>query len=226
MLCALDDNQILELLQLQLKSYWGGNKQFILGNEDKKNMRDALSKTDKCFSMCKSDFYHKNGETVFHVEHSVQYSIFLYFLSNTLYHSNKIDKASSVYYLNKIMNGVELFYAVELPEHFNAEHPLGSVMGKASYGDYFFFYQGCTVGGNMKGNQLFYPTIGSHVTMYSNAKILGDCHIGNNVVIGANSYIKDMDVPNNSIVFGQYPNIVIKEHQEKKIESIRRHLWL
>lgn len=50
------------------------------------------------------------------------------------------------------MNGVDLFYAIELPQKFGAEHPLGSVMGRAKYSEGFFFYQGCTVGGTVGKN--------------------------------------------------------------------------
>ena len=63
------------------------------------------------------------------------------------------------------MNGVDLFYAIELPPVFGAEHPLGSVMGRAKYGEGFFFYQGCTVGGTRKGEQLYYLKIGKNVKM-------------------------------------------------------------
>jgi serine O-acetyltransferase len=119
------------------------------------------------------------------------------------------------------MNSVELFYAIELPKHFCMEHPLGTVLGRAQYGDYFFFYQGCTVG----GNNSYYPVIGNNVTMYSNSKVLGNSHIGDNVVIGANAYIKDTDIPENSIVFGQYPDNIIKSSMNNKIDDINKSLW-
>lgn len=48
--------------------------------------------------------------------------------------------------------------------------------------------------------------------MFSNSKILGGSHIGNHVIISANSYIKDQDVPDDTIVFGQSPNLVFKEN--------------
>lgn len=124
--------------------------------------------------------------------------------------------ADKVYYLNKVMNSVDLFYEIELPDHFGVEHPLGSVMGRAKFGDEFFFYQGCTVG----GNHLTYPTIGSNVTMYANSSIIGNCHIGDNVSLGAGCLIKDQDIPSNSLVFGQSPNIVIKT---KKNQT---NLWI
>lgn len=220
----LHDLELLNLVRNQLYSNWSGI--VTLSDGDLENVQEALGRLEKSFTKVKSDYFHKDGEVSFHIEHSVQYMMFLYFLSNSLYRAGKADKASLVYYQNKIMNSVELFYAVEMPEYFCAEHPVGSVLGKASYGDYFFFYQGCTVGGNQKGTEIKYPIIGKYVTMYSNSKILGDCHIGNNVIISANTYVKDTDIPDNSIVFGQYPSLIIKKNQEIKLESIRKHLWL
>ena len=50
--------------------------------------------------------------------------------------------ASYAYYLNKIMNSVDWFYAIELPDVFCAEHPVGSVLGRAKWnGNRFFVYQ-------------------------------------------------------------------------------------
>lgn len=142
--------------------------------------------------------------------HSVQWMTFLYYLSHELYlqQSNLCDK---VYYLNKIMNSVDLFYAIELPDIWSAEHPLSSVMGRAKYSNGFFFYQGCTVGGTRdRENNLYYPVIEENVRMYANSSILGHCHIGRNVQIGAGALVKNQDVPADSIVFGQSPNIIIK----------------
>lgn len=109
------------------------------------------------------------------------------------------------------MNCVDLFYAIDLPDVFSAEHPVSSVMGRASYGNGFFFYQGCTVGGTMdKEGIIHYPIIGENVRMFSNSSILGKCIIGNNVKIGAGAIVKNQDVPDNTIVFGESPNLVIK----------------
>ena len=36
------------------------------------------------------------------------------------------------------------------------------------------------------------------------------CHIGDNVKVGAGCLVKDQDVPANSLVFGQSPNLIIK----------------
>lgn len=109
------------------------------------------------------------------------------------------------------MNGLDIFYAIELPKHFGAEHPVGTVMGRAEYGDYFFFYQGCTVGGfHKKDGTIAYPVIGDNVKMFANSTIIGNCHIGNGAKIGAGALIKNQNIPDNAVVFGQSPNLIIK----------------
>lgn len=152
-----------------------------------------------------------DGEYGIRPFYSTEYTVFLYWLSRELYLINDIEMATWIYYLNKSLHSVELFYEVKLPAIWYCEHPLGTVMGKAQYGDYFFFYQGCTVGGNFDHNgNLNYPVIGEHVKMLSNSKIIGKSHIGNNVIVSANSYIKDSEVPDNVIVFGSSPNLNFK----------------
>ncbi len=150
--------------------------------------------------------------------HSVQYMIFLYYLSNEIYKKGDAGKlCDKIYYLNKMMNSVDLFYAVELPKHFGAEHPLGSVMGRAQYGDNLYFYQNCTIGGTIKDGREVYPVLSDNVQLCSYSAILGDCHIGNNVIIGSGTIIKNQDVPNNSIVFGSSPNLIIKPNRHHSL---------
>lgn len=93
-----------------------------------------------------------------------------------------------------------------MPESFFLEHPVGTVLGRAQYGNRFFAMQNCTIGGN-KG---YYPIIGNNVKMYSGAKILGNSIIGDNVSVAANTYIKDTNIPDNATIFGSSPHLVIK----------------
>lgn len=135
--------------------------------------------------------------------------------------------AEKVYLLNKALHAVELFYADKLPDIWGAEHPLGSVMGRAKYGDHLFFYQGCTVGGSWVGNKLLYPTLGEYVTMFSNSKILGNSHIGNHVVLAANAYVINCDIPDYSYVYpsidGRNP-LIIKSNKDK-IAQREMNFW-
>ena len=143
--------------------------------------------------------------------------IFLYYLSHEMY-VNGVNTilCDKMYYLNKVLNGVDLFYAINLPDIFQAEHPLGAVMGCAKYGNRFFFYQGCTVGGTSdKDGNPIYPEIGENVWMFANSSILGKCKVGDNVKIGAGALVKNEDIPSDCIVFGQSPNLVIKKPKRK-----------
>lgn len=72
------------------------------------------------------------------------------------------------------------------------------------------FYQGCTVGGDHNT----YPVIGHHVRLFANSTVLGESHIGNNVWIGAGALVKNTDIPDNSLVFGQSPNLIIKQRKD------------
>lgn len=181
------------------------------------SFEEALAACEENFSHSSNKYFSRehDGERTayFNPFHSVQWMIFIYSLGHIIYKKGSRTKVcDKLYYLNKLMNGLDMFYAIELPTHFGAEHPVGSVMGRAKYGDNFFFYQGCTVGGtHSKDGGIYYPVIEDNVRMYANSSILGNCHIGSNVQIGAGALVKNQDVPADCVVFGQSPNLIIKK---------------
>ena len=200
--------ELMELLEKQL------NNNFILRNNKKEILEmsviAALKKCEICFAKQNNKYYVGEHGVCFNPFHSGQYTIFLYFVSNILYLKYKNENlASRVYYLNKMLNGVDLFYAIELPNIFGVEHPVGAVMGRAKYSNYFWFYQHTTVGGNKER----YPEIGEKVVLFANATIIGNSKIGSNCLISANTYIKDECVPDNTIVYGASPNLILKENR-------------
>lgn len=202
---------ILKLLKLQLGNF------FLLNSAEitllDRNFGLALKKCEVCFSQNTNKYYFRKGEVVFNPYHSVQYMTFLYYLANVIYREGTESAAlcDKIYYLNKVMNGVDIYYAVELPDFFKAEHPVGSVMGRALYGNGFMFYQNCSVGGiHLPENKIVYPKLGVNVKMFAGSMILGDCKIGDNVNIGAGALVKNQDIPPNVNVFGMSPNIIIK----------------
>ena len=213
MYLVIAKEDILSQLIKQLENF------FILSKEDKTClsmcMDDVLARCENNFKKADNKYYmYGENDVKFDPCHSVQYMIFLYYLSHYLY-KNRIGEGlcDKVYYLNKIMHSVDLFYAIELPDAFSAEHPLGTIMGRAAYSDGFFFYQGCTVGGTRdKKGQIFYPRLGKGVRMYAHSAILGNSTIGDNVQIGAGAIVKNQDIPSNSIVFGESPNLIIKNN--------------
>ena len=168
--------------------------------------------------MSYNKYLNPGGNPYFSLYHSGCWALFLYYLSNSL-KGNKAC-AEKIYYLNKIMHNVDWYFEIELPAHFMIEHPVGSVLGRAKYGDYLFIYQGVTVGGN--GGK--YPVLGNYVKFFSDAKVVGNSYIGDRVVLSANSYVIDEDIPNDCIVFGQSPNLIIK-HEPDKVIDILRQTW-
>ena len=218
----IERDSLLELVCHQV------NNIFKLLPEEK----DAI---DNCFDLaidaCEFNFVHAvnkyytrlvegKSEAYFNPYHSVQWMIFLYNLSHTIYVKGTTTMVcDKIYYLNKLLNGVDLFYAIDLPEIWCAEHPLGSIMGRAHYSNQFYFFQGCTVGGTGELGKEVYPFLEENVCMYAHSSILGNCHIGKNVKVGAGALIKDQDVPDNCLVFGQSPNLIIKENKHIKSDN-------
>ncbi|WP_415375226.1 transferase [Patiriisocius sp. Uisw_017] len=207
MIFEIPKEDILKGLINQLTSF------FSISNSEI-NTINSLAETvfKRCefsFLKNKNKYYSKDSVGYFNPYHSGQYTVFLYYYSNSVFKagSDNARLADKIYYLNKIMNACDLFYEVDLPEIFMLDHPLGSVMGRAKFGNYFAFSQNCTVGNN---NNIF-PEIGEYVTMTANSMILGNSKIGDNVIIGAGACVKDQDVPDNSLVFGSSPNLIIKK---------------
>lgn len=202
--------QLVSNLINQLNNFWLDiNTDIIYETID-----DALLREEVVLSSLNKNnkYVWNDGVLVFTPVHSVQYSIFLYFLSNVLYKRYPSrSEADCVYYLNKIMNSVDWFYAIELPNVFYAEHPVGSVLGRASYGERIYIYQGCTIGGSRDAlGNLHYPQIEGDLIMYANSSVLGNCRIGKGVVLGAGTRVVNQDVPAMSMVFGSSPNLYVK----------------
>lgn len=128
---------------------------------------------------------------------SLQYATFLYLLGNEHW---KIDPsgliADRLFCLNRMLNAMDLFYSVKMPEVFFVSHGVGSVLGNATYGNRLVFFHNVTVGriGDHR------PTIGENVILYPGATVTGRSEIGNNSVVGAGVVVHDISVPDNVVV--------------------------
>lgn len=85
------------------------------------------------------------------------------------------------------------------------QHGYGTIISPRKIGKNCWVNQGVTIGYT---NDDDCPTLGDNVTVYAGAKILGDVHVGNNVVVAANAVVVK-DVEDNCIV-GGVPAKVIK----------------
>lgn len=88
---------------------------------------------------------------------------------------------------------------VNLPRNLILPHPYAVVINsQAVIGRDCVIYQSVTIGSDRHGNV---PTIGDRVTIYCGSVIVGNVYIGDDSIIGANSFVNS-DVPKNSIYQG------------------------
>ena len=102
--------------------------------------------------------------------------------------------------------GIDIHPGATIGEYFAIDHGTGVVIGETCIiGDHVTLYQGVTLGAKSfkydeNGNMLNvprHPIIEDHVTVYSNASILGRITIGHHSIIGGNIWVTN-DVPPHS----------------------------
>lgn len=136
-----------------------------------------------------------------------EYTSFLVFLASSAYAVGQLDVAESSYLINRRMNGFDCFYTRSMPDVFHLEHPLGSVLGNAIYGNYFVCYQSVTIGGN---RQCHYPTLREGVVMYAHSMAVGSCELGRNSSLGANAMIFN-DILEDDMILKCQSGVIVKE---------------
>lgn len=140
--------------------------------------------------------------------------LFLYRLARSIYVNNGDQSVcEKLFLLNKMLNNIDLYYKIKMPEHFLIGHGLGSVFSKATYGNYIVAFQNVTIG----VQDGFYPKIGNKTIIYPGCVISGNTIIGDNCVIGAGTVLINNTAPDNSIVFRKGGNIFIKENTRCEI---------
>jgi serine O-acetyltransferase len=94
--------------------------------------------------------------------------------------------------------GIDIHPGAQIGEYFAIDHGTGVVIGEtAIIGNHVTLYQGVTLGAKSfkydeNGNMLNiprHPILEDHVTVYSNASILGRITIGHDSVIGGNIWV-------------------------------------
>jgi serine O-acetyltransferase len=164
----------------------------------------ALERTAHCFSRVGLKGFTDAEGAIFSHRHSDQYAIFLYYLANSAFQAGNIVLAEKTYALNKALHGLDAFYEVELPAIFAVQHPVGTVLGRATYSDYFLCYQNCTVGANLEGE---HPSFGEGVVMYGGSRIIGDTHVGSNTLVSTGAIVIDSgNIQPDAILHGVYPD--------------------
>lgn len=104
--------------------------------------------------------------------------------------------------------GIDIHPGAQIGDHFCIDHGTGIVIGETCIiGSHVMLYQGVTLGAKsfsrgddgMLLNVPRHPIIEDHVTIYSNASILGRITIGRDTVVGGNVWVTH-SVPPGSVI--------------------------
>ncbi len=108
--------------------------------------------------------------------------------------------------------GLDIHFNTSIGPGFVLHHPFNiAINGRAVLGKNVSLHHGCTIGAELRGKRAGNPTLGDNVWVGSNACIVGEVHIGNDVLIAPLTYV-NFDVPDHSIVIGNPGRIIAKEH--------------
>lgn len=152
----------------------------------------ALERTFVCIASVKMW-----KEDQFDYLHTSQYLTFLYYLSNEIWReAGNRSVCNKIFFLNKSLNGIDLFYEINMPRRFFVGHSVGIVLAKAVYGENLVLYQNSTVGRHRDR----IPNIGDGVVVYPNSAIVGACNVGANTVLPQGTSLIDTDTPGDCVV--------------------------
>jgi serine O-acetyltransferase len=136
--------------------------------------------------------------------HSTQYTIYLYLVAREIVKAGlDTDTPTRLFYLNKVLNGIDLYYEIEMPEIFFLGHTSGIVFAKAVYNNHLIIYQNSTIGRSGKNT----PRIGPRVCIFPNTLVIGKSEVGSDTIVSAGVSLINTSVPSFSVV---RPNGVVE----------------
>lgn len=158
------------------------------------------------------------GQTYFQHMHSDQYAQFLYFYMNSLWKEsqNKVI-CDKMLVLNRMLHGIFISYKCPLPDIFLLAHPVGTVLGNASYSDYLYVSQNVTV--NTGEGDAPTPKLGKGLFLSAGAKIIGEEEIGDRVCIGVDAVVYKKRIPSDKIVIRDTDGRILVKDNKKHIQQ-------
>ena len=207
---SLENTELTHYVAKQLNTLFP-DRNHIQTEDIDKYVTNTLKKLEYCFAKINNKYYHDNNETRFNHLNSDHYAMFLYMLSRIIFkEENDVNVCTKLFLLNKCLHSIDIYYEVKLPDIFLFAHPMGTVLGRAEYSDYFIVYQKCNIGSNKDRK----PTLGKYVTLHPGSVILGNCNVGENCKIAAGSLLLDMDLEKDSVYIGNPRDYIIKKSSE------------
>lgn len=154
--------------------------------------------------------------------HTPLHAIIAHRFIHELHKANLRILARFLSQLNRFFTGIEIHPGASIGKGFFIDHGMGIVIGETTtIGTNCQMFHGVTLGGTGKHQGKRHPTIGNNVYIGMGAVLLGPVKVGNNVKIGANTFVVMKDIPNNVTVVGQNPKI-IKLNGQKVVRDLER----
>jgi serine O-acetyltransferase len=103
----------------------------------------------------------------------------------------------------RFLSGLEIHPGAKIGKGFFCDHGMGVVIGETTViGENAVLFHNVTLGGTGKHSGKRHPTVGNNVLIGTGAILLGPITVGDNVRIGANSFVVMRDIPANVTVAG------------------------
>jgi serine O-acetyltransferase len=167
----------------------------------------ALVRVERSFSCSALPGYRTaDGVTRFDPAQTDQYAMFVWFCSNEAWRAGDRDLAADCFALNRGLSGIVCMWDTALPEVFLWIHCVGTMLGKADYGERFVAYQNVTVGTD-RGDA---PSLGPGTILFAGSKVVGATTIGERSVVSLNTVVIGASIPADSVVAGRSPELVVK----------------
>lgn len=112
--------------------------------------------------------------------------------------------------ISRFFTGIEIHPGAKISKGFFIDHGMGIVIGEtAEIGQDCVMFHGVTLGGTGKHKTKRHPTIGNNVVIGTGSVLLGPLKVGNNVKIGAETFIINKDIPEGATVVGA-PGMIVR----------------
>lgn len=178
----------------------------------------ALGRIAECFRPIGFGYYRDGDAPRFSHLNTDHYATFLYLFSNAAFLENGTSSLPiKAYGLNKALHGLDVHPAVALPTVFLFVHPVGTVIGRATFGNFFAVYQNCTVGGDLDSNC---PVFGDRVAMFAGSRVIGKSRVGSDCLIAADTTVIDGTVPDGTTTFGRPPDVRSKPTKHDVLKKV------
>lgn len=215
---SLSSIELLDYIGNQLDNFFP-DKYRLNGKDVDKAFDLGIQRLEKCFKYISFPAYcDQKGQTFFSHLHSDQYSQFLYFFSNSLWEiSENKPLCDKLIFLNKTLNGMFYSYKGKLPDVFFLAHPVGTILGNASYDNFLVVFQNVTINTDVDDSGAPAPKLGKGLFLGAGAKIIGNKPIGDGVSIGVDALVHNTEIQDDKVVIRDSSGkVIIKDRKKDK----------